>query len=247
MRLTAKPSPPPSSRDERPIVMIPARDEAAALAAVIRGIRSALPEADVLVMDDHSEDETARIASENGALLLRLPIHVGIGAAVQAGFQFAHRHGYRWALRTDGDGQHPPEELRALLDLIRTGQADVATGSRYLRRGGFVASPWRRLGSFWLATEISLLTGQRVTDPTSGLSAFNERAIALFAEEYPPDYPEPEAIVALRRAGLRLREVPTTMRARQGGVSSITTLLAAYYMLKVSLAVLVMALRRTPR
>lgn len=224
--------------------MIPARDEATTLAAVIRGIRAALPHADILVIDDQSEDETARIATEQGAFVLRLPIHVGIGAAVQAGFQFAHSRGYRVALRSDGDGQHPATELRALLTPLLAGEADVVTGSRYLRRGGFVASPWRRLGSFLLAAEITLLTSQRVTDPTSGLSAFNERAIALFAAEYPPDYPEPEAIVALRRAGLRLREIPTTMRARQGGVSSITTLHAAYYMLKVSLAVLVMALRR---
>ncbi|MCY3836596.1 MAG: glycosyltransferase family 2 protein [Anaerolineaceae bacterium] len=244
MQLTAYSS--PSPENERTIVMIPARDEAAALAAVIRGVRNALPEADILVMDDHSEDDTARIAREQGALLLRLPIHVGIGAAVQAGLQFAHRRGYRRALRCDGDGQHPAETLRALLDPLQADAADVVTGSRYLQPGGFVASPWRRLGSYWLATEIGLLTGQRVTDPTSGLSAFNERAIALFAEEYPPDYPEPEAIVALRRAGLRLREVPAKMRARQGGSSSITTLLAAYYMLKVSLAVLVMALRRRP-
>ncbi len=230
--------------NERAIVMIPARDEAATLANVIAGIRATLPQADILVMDDQSEDATARIATEHGAFVLRLPIHVGIGAAVQAGFQYAHTRGYQLALRSDGDGQHSPTELPTLLAPLLAGEADVVTGSRYLRSGGFVASPWRRLGSILLATEISLLTGQRVTDPTSGFSAFNERAIALFAAEYPPDYPEPEAIVALRRAGLRLREVPATMRARQGGVSSITTLHAAYYMMKVTLAVLVMALRR---
>ncbi len=228
---------------DRCLVIIPARNEASTLATVIAGIRAALPKADVLVMDDGSNDGTAQIARQAGAAIMDLPIHVGIGAAVQAGFLYAAARGYRCVLRSDGDGQHPAEEMRALLTPLLENQADVVTGSRYLARGGFVASPWRRLGSLLLAAQISLLIRQRITDPTSGFSAFNQRAIALFAAEYPPDYPEPEAIVALKRAGLRLREVPTRMRERQGGRSSITTLRSIYYMLKVLVAVWVSSMR----
>ena len=199
----------------------------------------------MLVVDDGSADDTAGAASSAGALVLRLPFNVGIGAAVQTGFQYAARHDYDIALRNDGDGQHDPANNPLLLECLAAQSVDVVIGSRFIDARGDYGTSWpRRLGSGILARLLSLITGQRVTDPTSGCSAYNRRAIKLLAELYPHDYPEPEAIVILHRSGLRQVEAPVRMRPRRHGQSSITPLRSVYYMIKVSLAILINLLRR---
>lgn len=231
----------------RTLVIVPALNEAANIACVVAGIRQRAPWADVLVVNDGSSDDTGRIAREAGAMALHMPHRVGIGAAVQTGFMFAARYGYDVAIRNDGDGQHASGDIVRLVEVLQSGAADMVIGSRYLEQNGYIGSVPRRVGSGILSRLVSQIVGQRITDPTSGFNGFNRRTIEVCAREYPHDYPEPEAIVLLHRAGLRICEIPVTMRARTGGRSSITMLRSIYYMFKVILAILIDLLRRPIR
>lgn len=230
----------------RIVAVVPAYREEAAIAGVVAGINAFDPSIDVVVIDDGSPDRTAVAASEAGAAVVRLPFNLGIGAAVQTGFRYALERGYDTAVRLDGDGQHDPAELSKLLEVLAEGEVDVVTGSRFVGADRTYRPPFaRRLGITWFARLVSLLTRQRVTDTTSGFQALNRRGIALFASDYPSDYPEVEATLLVLRTKLRLIEVPVTMREREHGSSSITLLRSIYYVLKVTLALLVAMARRT--
>lgn len=226
------------------LVIIPALNEADSIGFVISQIREHAPWADIVVVNDGSTDRTGAIARECGVIALNIPYNVGIGAAVQTGFQYAARYGYDVAVQTDGDGQHPPSELPRLITALAAGDADMVLGSRFIEDKGYKAPPARRVGIWLLGAIVSLVTGERCTDPTSGFRASNRRTIRLCAREYPHDYPEPEAVVMLRRAGLRVREIPVQMSARYAGRSSITPLRSGYYMIKVILAILISLVRR---
>ena len=227
----------------RTLIIIPALNEEESIARVIASVRQEIPQADVLVVNDGSSDATGTRAEEAGAMVLHMPYNVGIGASVQAGFQFADQQGYEIVVRNDGDGQHDAAEITRMLAVLEAGEVDIVIGSRYIEKRGYVGSPMRRLGSLILAKLISVIVKQRITDPTSGFIVCNRHAIQLCAQIYPHDYPEPESIVLLYRAGIRLCEMPVTMQPRIAGQSSITTLRSAYYMLKVILAILVDLLR----
>ncbi len=228
----------------RKIAIIPAFDEEAVIGQVVDEVRAFDPEIDVLVIDDASGDRTAERAREHGALVIRLPFNLGIGGAVQTGFRYADRHGYDLAVRVDGDGQHDPAELVALLETVLAGRADICVGSRFAGADGFRSSAARRVGIRILARTVSLLTKQRVTDTTSGFQVLNRRAIELFAEDYPHDYPEVEAALMVHKHRLRLAETPVRMRERTAGRSSIRGARTVYYMAKVMLAILIGSLRR---
>lgn len=228
------------------LVVIPALNEADSIAHVISLIHQHAPFADIAVINDGSRDATGRIAADCGAVVLNMPYNVGIGAAVQTGFIYAARNGYQVVVQNDGDGQHNPAEIPLLLDTLMQGDADVVIGSRYIEDRGYITPKVRRMGIVILANVISLVIGQRVTDPTSGFRASNRRTVTLCARLYPHDYPEPEAVVLLHHAGLRLREIPVTMNPRYGGRSSITPLRSGYYMVKVILAILIGLLRERP-
>lgn len=229
----------------RVVAIVPAYREEDAVSAVVGEIRAFDPSIDVVVVDDGSPDGTAAAAAAAGADVVRLPFNLGIGAAVQTGFRFALEHGYDTAVRLDGDGQHDPTELPKLFAALERGDADVVTGSRFLApESGYRPPLARRIGITWFARLVSLLTRQRVTDTTSGFQALNRKGIALFARDYPSDYPEVEATLLVLRSRLRLVEVPVTMRERETGSSSITIFGSVYYMLKVTLALLVAMGRR---
>lgn len=228
------------------LVIIPALNEQESIAGVIDLVRQQTPWADIVVINDGSTDDTSQIAAQAGAIVLHMPYNVGIGAGVQTGFRFADLQGYEIVIRNDGDGQHTPTDIPEMLRLLRETDADIVIGSRYLQDRGYLGTPMRRLGSMILARLISAIIRQRVTDPTSGFSACNRRAIKLCAQIYPHDYPEPESIVILHRAGLKLCEIPVEMKERTGGQSSITAIGSAYYMVKVILAILVGLLRPAP-
>ncbi|MEO0562019.1 MAG: glycosyltransferase family 2 protein [Chloroflexota bacterium] len=227
----------------RTLVIVPALNESGSIQAVVRGIQAHVPFADVVVINDGSVDNTATLAREAGAIVLDMPYNVGIGAAVQTGFVYAARHGYEVAVQTDGDGQHPPDQIPALVAALATQGADVIIGSRFIEDTGYDQTPARRLGGAILARILTWATGNPITDPTSGFRASNRRALELCARLYPHDYPEPEAVIILHRAGLRLCEVPVHMAQRETGHSSITPLSSGYYMLKVIMAILINLLR----
>ena len=228
----------------RVVAVVPAFDEEAAIGAVVTGIREFDSEIDVVVVDDGSGDGTGDAAVASGAVVVRLPFNLGIGAAVQTGFRYALEQDYDVAVRLDGDGQHDPTELPKLLEPLERDEADVVTGSRFREAGSYRPPLGRRLGITWFAKLVSLLSRQRVTDTTSGFQALNRAAISLFARDYPSDYPEVEATVLLLKHRLRLTEVQVEMRERETGSSSITFLRSLYSAIKVTLALFVGIARR---
>ena len=228
----------------RRMAIVPALNEAQTIASVVAEIRAVDPGLEILVIDDGSTDDTLAEARRAGALVARLPYNVGIGGAVQTGYQYARDHGFQVAVQVDGDGQHDPADLAQLLEPISADRADMVVGSRFLEAGEYRPSFARKLGIRLLARVVSLLVRQRMTDPTSGFRAVNRRGIVLFAAEYPHDYPEAEANVVAYRRRLRVVEVPVAMRERAAGRSSINAPSSLYYMVKVTLALFITVFRR---
>lgn len=224
----------------RGLVIIPALNEERNLPRLLEALRRDAPAWDVCVIDDGSSDGTAALAREQGVVVLRLAQNLGIGGAVQTGYLWAREHGYQVAAQLDGDGQHDPLFLAAALAPIVEGRADLVVGSRYLGSAGFRSTAVRRAGIRYLCWFLRLRCGVRVTDPTSGFRLAGRRAIALFAASYPSDYPEPEAIARATRSGLAVCEVPVVMREREHGKSSIGAGGTLYYLVKVSLALLLL-------
>ncbi len=229
----------------RRIAIVPAYNEAQNIGRVVDELRAFDGGFDVVVVSDGSTDATAKVAAEHGAHVVQLPFNLGIGGAVQTGFRYAWENGYELAVRCDGDGQHDPSELPKVLGPVVAGEADIVVGSRFTGDPGYRSSAVRRVGIRILAAVVSLIARQRVTDTTSGFQALNRKALALFAADYPHDYPEVEGMVMTIKHRLRLQEVPVTMREREHGQSSITALRSIYYMAKVLLALFVGLFRRS--
>jgi glycosyltransferase involved in cell wall biosynthesis len=210
------------------LVFIPAWNEEESLPTVLEELRADLPGADVLVVDDGSTDETADIARGSGAEIVSFPRNRGLPAAIAAGYEYAAEHGYEYCGRVDADGQHPVADLRSLLELVRSGACDVAVGSRFAtgEEGGFSReryqmSPARRLGSGALRRSMRLILGQPFHDATSGMYAANAKALPILARPYTTTAPEVEAVLRMDAEGLRVREVPVTMRERLEGESKL--------------------------
>ena len=224
------------------LAIVPAYNEEATISVVIESLHANAPDFDVVVVDDGSTDATAAIAERCGAQVLRLPFNVGIGGAVQAGFKYALEQGYDYCVQVDGDGQHEPAHIARLQEAMEADPAlDMVVGSRFLTDDYRYPSPVsRRTGIHVFASVCSRIVGQRISDPTSGFRLCNRRAIALFARDYPHDYPEVEAVLMLHWHRLKMREVPVQMHVRGGGASSISgSGKSAYYMIKVLLAIFI--------
>lgn len=227
------------------LVIVPAYNEEQNIVNTILDIQGhGAAEVDYLVINDCSTDQTERVLKQKGANYLSLPVNLGIGGGVQTGYRYALEHGYDIAIQFDGDGQHDARYLKDLIAPIESGRADVVIGSRFIEREGFQSTGLRRLGINFLSGLIHLLCGVKVRDVTSGMRAVNRRMIEQFAANYAQDYPEPEAILSAGLAGARITEVPVQMRERQGGVSSINPIRSVYYMIKVSLALILFRLTR---
>jgi glycosyltransferase involved in cell wall biosynthesis len=229
------------------LAVVPAYNEEATVASVVRALHQHAPKYDVLVVDDGSTDLTAERSRAAGAPVVRLPFNLGIGGAVQAGFTYAREHDYDFMAQVDGDGQHDPGQLAKLEHAMADDRTlDMVCGSRFLRKKQYPAPISRRTGIHIFAFILSRVIGQRVSDPTSGFRLYNRRAIGLFARDYPHDYPEVEAVLMLHHHRLRMQEVAVRMFARGGGASSINSGKSVYYMVKVLLAIFVGLLRRRP-
>ena len=221
----------------RVLIVIPAYNEEANIVSVVDMVKRA--GYDYVVINDGSKDSTAEICQKEGINFVDLKLNLGIGGAVQTGHKYALEHGYDVDVQIDGDGQHDIAYLPKLLEQIESG-ADLVIGSRFLEETeGFQSTALRRVGINWLNGCIRHVCGLRITDATSGFRASGRRAIELFAHDYPVDYPEPESIVLAHNKGLVVKEAPVVMRERQGGTSSINLWKGAYYMVKVTLAVLI--------
>lgn len=221
------------------LIIIPAYNESANIEQVINYLVSQAPEVDYIIVNDGSTDNTLKICEEQHYHYLDLPINLGIGGAVQAGYVYALKNDYDIAVQMDGDGQHDIAYLDEVLKPILSEEADIVIGSRFLKKEGFQSSQTRRIGIKILSMLIKLTTGKKVVDVTSGYRAVNRKFIEIYAKDYPTDYPEPEAIVTAIMHRGKVVEVPVKMKAREGGESSITFRKSIYYMIKVTLAILV--------
>ena len=221
------------------LLIIPAYNEEESLRSLIEEIKTVCPYVDYLVVNDCSSDDTERLLEELGANYITLPCNMGIGGAVQSGYRYAAQNGYDIAIQIDGDGQHDVRFVKDMVKLIEDKQADVVIGSRFIDKEGFQSSQARRIGIRILSMLIRLMCGAKVKDVTSGFRAVNRRFIELFAENYPDDYPEPEVIVTTKLYGAVIKELPVVMRERTTGKSSINLKRSIYYMIKVSLAIII--------
>lgn len=226
------------------LVIIPAYNEAGSIVETVRDIQKNAPSFDYIVINDCSRDNTQQLLEENGINHVNLTVNLGIGGAVQTGYLYAKRNGYDVAIQVDGDGQHDAKFLEIMAEELENEDLDMLIGSRFIKKEGFQSSTMRRFGIKYFTCLIKLLTGQVVTDPTSGMRMVNRKVIDLFAEEYPKDYPEPESVVFILKRGMKVREIPVLMKERQAGISSISPKKSIYYMVKVSLAVFMAAIER---
>lgn len=222
---------------EKKLIIIPAYNEAKSIGTVIDNIRHHASHVDILVVNDGSLDDTARIAEEKDVFVLNLPYNLGIGGAVQTGYKFACEMDYDIAVQVDGDGQHPAGEISKLIKTVQDDEADIVIGSRYIENNDKHLFTIRRLGKWLLSNTITVLTGLRITDSSSGFRAVNRKVMELFAQRYPRDYPEPETVAFLVREKFRVKEIPVTMNQRDSGESSISFSRGIYYIIKVVLAI----------
>ena len=225
------------------VVIIPAFNEEGSMGELLVELRKWVPDLDVIVISDGSSDCTASLTRARGITVLDLPCNLGVGGAVQTGFKYAYERGYRYVIRIDGDGQHPPAEIPKLLKAMEEEEADLIIGSRFKGKNAFVSNLVRYLGIKMLALCLSWICRSRITDPTSGFWLVNRKLLYYFAHDYPTEYPEPEAIALLTRYGFSFKEEPVDFRPRTSGRSSIGTWGTVYYMMKVGLALLVDRIR----
>ncbi|MFQ5708460.1 MAG: glycosyltransferase family 2 protein [bacterium] len=234
-------------KENKVLIIIPAFNEERNIASVIHSIQKDCPKHDIVVINDGSSDSTAELAEKCGVPVISLPFNLGIGGAVQTGLLYADRNGYDVAIQLDADGQHKSEEVEKLTSLIEQNNCDMVMGSRFLADVNYSSTFMRRLGNRIFSFLIALVAGQSFADSTSGFRAFGRKAIEFLSEHYPIDFPEPESLVLLKRNGFKINEVSVSMRERQGGESSVTRFKAVYFMISISIAILIDALKRPLR
>lgn len=222
---------------------MPAFNEASRIGSTIAGIRR-FCDADIIVVNDGSSDATAAEGSAAGALVITLPFNLGYGGALQTGFKYALKRGYSFVVQMDADGQHDPAYVLPLLDHVRTGKVDVAIGSRFLGEGDYNPTFTKKIGMIFFRWLASALTGQSVTDPTSGFQALNRRALEFYASEaYPVDFPDADVLVMLHKQGIRFRELPVKMHQTTKKKTMHSGLVPIYYLFKMMLSIFVTLLR----
>ena len=225
------------------LIIIPAYNEEENIEKTVETILRDSKGFDYIIINDCSKDNTRQICEEKGYNVINLPINLGIGGAVQTGYKYAARNNYDMAVQVDGDGQHDPKFLEEMADYLEKNQLDMVIGSRFIEKKGFQSSGLRRIGIRFFYLLIKILTGANITDPTSGLRMVGRNVLEIFADDYPADYPEPESVVAILRKKMKVKEIPVIMHDRTGGDSSISMKKSVYYMVKVTLAIIIERIR----
>lgn len=231
----------PGSSDT--MIIIPAYNEAGRIGETIRGIRkfTGFP---IVVINDGSADSTEEEARIAGAIVLSLPFNLGYGAALQTGFKYALKKGFQYAVQMDADGQHDPSYTGTLLQEVQTNGMDVAIGSRFLGEGDYRPGTIKKIGMIFFRSIASLLTGQKITDPTSGFQALSRNALEFYATDaYPSDFPDADVLIMLHRRGLKFREVPVKMNPNTKKKTMHSGFIPAYYLFKMILSIVVTLLR----
>jgi|ERR1051326_6052679 glycosyltransferase involved in cell wall biosynthesis len=231
-------------------IIIPAFNEEKSISAVVNSAHRMITQnnlqAEIIVVNDCSIDKTSEVIEQLNCTVLHLPVNLGIGGAMQAGFRYAFENNFDYVIQLDGDGQHPAEGIPTLLWAVKEKNADIVIGSRFISKEGFQSSSLRRTGIVWFRCLNKLLAGVDIKDSTSGFRLLNQKALAIVNESYPDEYPEPEAIILFAKHKLKITEVPVSMKERQGGKSSIGFFSGIYYMWKVTLGILFTFIR-TPK
>lgn len=226
------------------LVIIPAYNEEGNLEKTIEDIKKNAPDFDYVIINDCSTDSTLDMCRKHGYSYLNLPVNLGIGGAVQTGYRYAYYRGYDVAVQFDGDGQHDASFLKTMVKELEQSNSDMVIGSRFIEKEGFQSSALRRVGIVYFTFLIKLLTGKTITDPTSGMRMVNRKLLKKFTEDYPKDYPEPESVVAILAGNYKVKEIPVIMKERMEGESSISFRKSIYYMIKVSVAIVIARLGR---
>lgn len=226
------------------LVIIPAYNEEGNLERTIEDIKKNAPDFDYVIINDCSTDRTLDMCRKHGYSYLNLPVNLGIGGAVQTGYRYAYYRGYDVAVQFDGDGQHDASFLETMAKELEQSNSDMVIGSRFIEKEGFQSSVLRRVGIVYFTFLIKLLTGKTITDPTSGMRMVNRKLLKKFTEDYPKDYPEPESVVAILAGNYKVKEIPVIMKERMEGESSISFRKSIYYMIKVSVAIVIARLGR---
>ena len=226
------------------LVIIPAFNEEGNLEKTIKDIKDNAPDFDYVIINDCSSDKTLEMCRRHGFSYLNLPVNLGIGGAVQTGYRYAYYHGYDIAVQFDGDGQHSASHLEDMVTTLIDTESDMVIGSRFIEKEGFQSSGLRRIGIKYFTGLIKLLTGKKITDPTSGMRMVNKKLLEKFTDEYPKDYPEPESVVTILAEKYKVTEIPVVMNEREEGVSSISLKNSVYYMIKVSFAILIARMKK---
>lgn len=225
--------------DKRVLIIIPAYNESKNIEKVVDNLVENYPQYDYIVINDCSTDNTEEILKKRKYNYISLPVNLGIGGGVQSGYIYAVQNDYDIAIQMDGDGQHNPAFIEKLIAPIVSGSADITIGSRFIDKKGFQTSFLRRLGNRFISFVIKICCGVNATDTTSGFRASGKKASEFFSLNYAQDYPEPEAIVSAALNGFKMQDVSVEMNERMGGVSSINAKRSVYYMIKVSLALII--------
>lgn len=226
------------------VVIVPAFNEEGNIGALVSEIRRAVPQMDIIIINDHSSDGTSNTAKKLGIKVIDLPCNLGYGGAVQTGFKYASRNNYDFCIQLDGDGQHDPRCIKSLVEELQLNGTDVVLGSRFLGEVSYRIPVARRIGMSLFSRIIKFLTGMNITDPTSGYQAMNSRVIKFFADDnYPIDYPDADTLIVLNYSGFKVKEVPVIMRQRVHGESMHNNLRAVYYVFKMFLTLFIILLR----
>lgn len=225
------------------LIIIPAYNEEACINQVAKNVKREV-DADILVVNDGSKDNTYKEAKDAGVKVLDLPINLGIGGAVQAGYLYAYKNGYDFAFQLDGDGQHDPKYIRLMVEKLKNKEADMIIGSRFIDKTGYEQTFFRKIGNKFISFLIKILTGKKIYDTTSGFRGVNKDVIEIFSRKYPYDYPEPETNMQLILKRKEVKEIPMEMKKRETGKSFVSPFKSIQYMLKVSLALCIAKIRR---